>query len=106
MNAASLQQDARSLAAELAQVRARFDAIVSNTPGLVYQFVLHPDGKVSFPYLSDGCQALLGLTAAELHAAPIRFLELIHQAGRVADDGVEAGAHLRQLVGQRPGVLL
>jgi len=82
MNAASLQQDARTLAAELAQVRARFDAIVSNTPGLVYQFVLHPDGKVSFPYLSDGCQALLGLTAAELHAEPIRFLELILEEDR------------------------
>ncbi|NYE61344.1 signal transduction histidine kinase [Duganella sp. 1224] len=66
-----------SLLAELEQVRARFAAIVSNTPGLVYQFVLQPDGQVSFPYLSDGCQALLGVTTAELHAAPQRFLELI-----------------------------
>ncbi|OEZ99561.1 sensor histidine kinase [Duganella phyllosphaerae] len=65
------------LAAELAQVRARFDAIVSNTPGLVYQFVREADGSVAFPYLSDGCQALLGLAPADLHAAPGRFLELI-----------------------------
>ena len=65
------------LAAELAQVRARFDAIVSNTPGLVYQFVREADGSVAFPYLSDGCQALLGLAAADLHVAPGRFLELI-----------------------------
>jgi signal transduction histidine kinase len=63
-------------------VRARFAAIVSNTPGLVYQFVLHADGRVNFPYLSDGCQALLGLTAAELHAAPQRFLELILEDDR------------------------
>jgi signal transduction histidine kinase len=70
-----------ALAAELEQVRARFDAIVSNTPGLVFQFVLHAGGAVSFPYLSDGCQALLGLTAAELHRQPERFLELI-----LADD--------------------
>jgi signal transduction histidine kinase len=63
--------------AELEQVRARFAAIVSNTPGLVYQFVLHGGGQVSFSYLSDGCQALLGLPAAELHAQPQRFLELI-----------------------------
>jgi signal transduction histidine kinase len=63
--------------AELEQVRARFAAIVSNTPGLVYQFVLHAGGQVSFPYLSDGCQALLGLPAAELHAQPQRFVALI-----------------------------
>ena len=73
--------DSAALADELRQVRARFDAIVCNTPGLVYQFVLHAGGAVSFPYLSDGCQALLGLTAAELHARPERFLELI-----LADD--------------------
>jgi len=50
---------------------------VSKTPGLVYQFVLHSDGKVAFPYLSEGCAALLGLSAAELQAAPERFLALI-----------------------------
>jgi two-component system sensor histidine kinase UhpB len=69
--------DSLALAAELEQVRARFDAIVSNTPGLVYQFVLLADGTVGFPYLSDGCQALLGLTAADLRRQPSRFLELI-----------------------------
>jgi two-component system sensor histidine kinase UhpB len=78
MSAASQHPgDSLALAAELEQVRSRFDAIVSNTPGLVYQFVLQADGKVDFPYLSDGCQALLGLTAADLHAEPARFVELI-----------------------------
>jgi signal transduction histidine kinase len=76
--------DQQALLAELEQVRARFAAIVSNTPGLVYQFVLQPDGQVSFPYLSDGCQALLGLTAADLHAQPERFLQLILADDRAA----------------------
>ncbi|MET0266407.1 MAG: histidine kinase [Duganella sp.] len=70
-------RDSATLAAELEEMRARFNAIVSNTPGLVYQFVLHADGSVDFPYLSDGCQALLGLAPAELNAAPDRFLALI-----------------------------
>ena len=52
-------------------------AFVSNTPGLVYQFILHADGSVEFPSLSDGCAALLGLPASELQAAPERFLQLI-----------------------------
>ena len=64
-------------AAALEQVQSRFNAIVSNTPGLVYQFCLHDDGRVSFPYLSDGCQALLGLTAAQLQWQPELFLHLI-----------------------------
>ena len=55
----------------------QMQAFVSNTPGLVYQFILHADASVEFPYLSDGCAALLGLPAAELQAAPARFLELI-----------------------------
>ncbi|TFW26020.1 sensor histidine kinase [Duganella callida] len=77
-----MHNEQQTLTAELEQIRTRFAAIVSNTPGLVYQFVLHADGSVSFPYLSDGCQALLGLPAAELHAAPERFLQLILEDDR------------------------
>ena len=52
-------------------------SFAANTPGLVYQFALHADGKVSFPYLSDGCAALLGVHAGELQEMPERFLQLI-----------------------------
>jgi signal transduction histidine kinase len=53
------------------------DAPAALTPGLVYQFVLHPDGRMAFPYLSEGCAALLGLSVAELQQNPDRFLQLI-----------------------------
>jgi PAS domain S-box-containing protein len=56
---------------------SRLNAMVSNTPGLVYQFQLHQDGSYSFPYLSDGCEALLGLPAAELQERPDLFQQLI-----------------------------
>ena len=56
---------------------AVMQAFVSNTPGLVYQFTLHADGSVAFPYLSEGCAALLGLSAPELQEAPGKFLDLI-----------------------------
>lgn len=64
-------------AAALAQVQSRFNAIVSSTPGLVYQFSMSADGRASFPYLSDGCQALLGLAPKQLHAQPELFYQLI-----------------------------
>jgi two-component system sensor histidine kinase UhpB len=56
---------------------SRFHAIVSNTPGLVYQFRLRKDGSTTFPYLSDGCQALLGIAPEELSSHPALFLQLI-----------------------------
>jgi len=58
--------------------------IAANAPGLVYQFRRHPDGSVSFPYLSDGCLALLGINAAELQAEPERFLSLVLPEDRPA----------------------
>ena len=52
-------------------------AFVANTPGLVYQFILHADGSVAFPYLSEGCAALLGPARGRTAGRPERFLELI-----------------------------
>lgn len=74
----SAGQPAQAAVLQALQVyQSRFNAIVSNTPGLVYQFCLHADGAVSFPYLSEGCLALLGLTAAQLQQDPALFLNLI-----------------------------
>lgn len=47
------------------------------TAGLVYQFVLHPDGTTSFPSLNEGCSFLLGLAPGELQADPSLFEGLI-----------------------------
>jgi two-component system, NarL family, sensor histidine kinase UhpB len=70
----SLEQAA---AQALARSQARFDAIVRNMPGLVFQFMLHPDGRVEFTWLSDGCQALLGLSVAALQHDATLFEGLI-----------------------------
>ena len=71
------QSLAHAASAALQQYQARFNAVVDHTPGLVYQFVLHPDGSTAFPYLSEGCGALLGLSVSELQQDPARFSELI-----------------------------
>jgi signal transduction histidine kinase len=67
----------QAAAAALAQYQARYNAVVNHTPGLVYQFLLHPDGTIGFPYLSEGCTALLGLAATRLQQDPALFLQLV-----------------------------
>lgn len=48
-----------------------------NTPWLVYQIIRKNDGNISFPYLSGGCENLLGITQEQLHANPDLFCSLI-----------------------------
>jgi signal transduction histidine kinase len=64
--------------------QARFYAVVSHTPGLVYQCALQPDGSIAFPYLSEGCAALLGVTPGELQRDPGLFAALILEQDRAA----------------------
>jgi signal transduction histidine kinase len=51
-------------------------------PGLVYQFLLWPDGRTAFPSLSDGCGALLGLSVEALQRDPALFDALILEQDR------------------------
>ncbi|HWU65729.1 MAG TPA: histidine kinase [Methylophilus sp.] len=44
----------------------RFSAIVSSIPGLVFQMHMTADAQIVFTYLSEGCEALLGIPAAAL----------------------------------------
>ena len=67
----------RQTAEELDRSKSRFSAIVSNTPGLVYQFIREPSGHTRFDYLSEGCHALLGISADKLCAQPALFANLI-----------------------------
>jgi PAS domain S-box-containing protein len=46
--------------------RLRFDALVSSVPGVVYQRRLHPDGTVTYPYVSAGAKDIYGYTAEEI----------------------------------------
>ena len=72
---------------------SRFRAIVSNTPGLVFQFLRQTDDRLSFPYLSEGCQALLGISAERLRADSSLFLASILEEDRASStDAMNASA--------------
>jgi len=53
------------------QIRVRETA--AHIPGVVYQFVLHPDGSHTFPYVSEGVAEILGMTPEEVRRDPAAF---------------------------------
>ena len=74
------QHQAAAIALQRSELR--YQAIVSNIPGLVYQIVRHADGEIDFTYVSDRCEDLLGITAAHLQTNPTLFLSLIMSEDR------------------------
>ncbi|GAB4211532.1 MAG: hypothetical protein OHK0022_46150 [Roseiflexaceae bacterium] len=56
----------------------RFQRIAGNLPGMLYQFVLHPDGSGAFPYVSEGCRELFDIDPAVLAQDAAPLVNLIH----------------------------
>ncbi|WP_353928965.1 PAS domain S-box protein [Okeanomitos corallinicola TIOX110] len=48
----------------LRQNEVRFQRIASNLPGVMYQYVLHPDGSHEFIYMSDRCKEIYEIEPA------------------------------------------
>lgn len=70
-------QHIRETQLALQKSEARFRAIASNLPGLVFQFLLNQDGSKCFPYVSEGSVMLLGILPKALIAQPDLFTDLI-----------------------------
>jgi signal transduction histidine kinase len=51
---------------KLSEYETRCQTMVANTPGVVFQFQLDSSGEIKFIYLTEGCNSLLGLKAADL----------------------------------------
>ena len=78
--AGTTQQDAHDAANQAGA--SNLLAIASNTPGLVYQFLLRDDGILAFPYVSRACASLLGISASRLRNEPSLLLQLIEPEDR------------------------
>jgi len=74
--------DRRRTEAALRESERRFSTIADNVPGAVYQGVLHPDGHLSFPYVSHGILDIHGMTAEEVMERPEWFLDRVHPEDR------------------------
>ena len=63
---------------ELKGSEERYCRMVANVPGMVYQFVLHPDGSMAFPFVSESCRELFGIEYMELVRDANAILDIIH----------------------------
>ena len=57
---------------------ARLSKTTENAPGMIYQFVLRPDGSAYFPYVSEWCRSTFGIEPSELAQSAEPILSMIH----------------------------
>lgn len=62
----------------LRESEARYMRIATNVPGMVYQYLLRPDGTVALPFVSEGCREIYGLEPQEIQQNPSMISDLIH----------------------------
>jgi two-component system, NtrC family, sensor kinase len=57
---------------------ARFQRIAASVPGVIYQFLKHPDGSLAFPFVSPSCREILEVEAIEIEADANVLLSMLH----------------------------
>ncbi|MEQ1772141.1 MAG: response regulator [Burkholderiales bacterium] len=70
-----LRRDARRAQIQLEENEARFRAIVSNIPGMVFQLLADASGSLNFTYVSEGSKRLLDMAPDELRNDSARFFD-------------------------------
>jgi two-component system, sensor histidine kinase and response regulator len=85
---AQLQQSELSLR----DSQERYDDLVSNIPGLVFQRREEADGTSTYPWISAGARELFGYEGAELMADPDKFRNTMHPEERAGHRAVLAAS--------------
>ena len=62
----------------LRESEARYRHIATNIPGVVYQYVVRPDGSRGYTLVSEGARTLFGVAPEAAIADPAAFMGLIH----------------------------
>ncbi len=74
--------DRKKQEAELAEREGHLQRLMSQVPGMVYQFQMLPDGRFIMPYASEGIRELIGYTLQEVRADPRLIFAAIHAEDR------------------------
>jgi PAS domain S-box-containing protein len=62
----------------LAASEARFQRLARNMPGMLFQAVLTPGAAMRFPYVSDRCVDIYGVTAEQIYADGSVIMDAVH----------------------------
>jgi PAS domain S-box-containing protein len=61
----------------LRESETKYQEIASNIPGVVYQFLLKNDGSYESPYISEGANSILGISAEEIMDSAYSLFDMI-----------------------------
>lgn len=62
----------------------KLQGFITSLPGMACQVWLDTDDALHFPYVSEGCFALLGIAPLEIELQPHRLLDMLHPEDRDA----------------------
>jgi len=62
----------------LRQSEQRLQKLAKNVPGMLYEFLLRPDGSIAFPYISPGCRQIYEFEPEVIQENATVIIELIH----------------------------
>ncbi len=68
----------KSIEEKLKESSSRLEKIASRVPGMVYQFELSTDGKMSFPYISEAIKDLYHVSATEVQKDSSKIFDRTH----------------------------
>lgn len=79
-----IRREHRAALTALQESEARFKALASNLPGVIFQAVYGDDDQFKLAYVSDGCQSLFGISSEAARAKPDSLTEMIVPEDRAA----------------------
>ncbi len=78
LHAARIRQEHREMQQSLLENQTRLQAFIADLPGLACQIHLNTNGQVTFLYVSEGCNDLLGLSSQDLIDNANLFEAMLH----------------------------
>jgi PAS domain S-box-containing protein len=63
---------------ERREEKERLNRIAENVPGMIYQFVLYPDGRSAFPYCSQGVESIYGVKPEQIKDDAALVYQSVH----------------------------